>query len=186
MSEMINCKACGKEIAKSAKACPHCGKKNKKPLWQKLIIVAVVLAIVIIASRFMDGTGNFKYPDKAPTTPAMSKEEYIVLCQTYSYADIARNPEEYKGKPAVFTGKVIQVLENGKKVTLRVNVTKGNSQFWSDTIYIDYTRSDERESRILDDDVITIYGDFNGIKSYKTALGGTMSIPWVLARYIGN
>ena len=27
------CKACGKEMAKSAKACPHCGAKNKKPIF---------------------------------------------------------------------------------------------------------------------------------------------------------
>ena len=27
--KMKNCKACGQEIAKSAKVCPHCGAKQK-------------------------------------------------------------------------------------------------------------------------------------------------------------
>ena len=33
MSKMIKCKHCGQEIAKSAKVCPSCGGKNKKPFY---------------------------------------------------------------------------------------------------------------------------------------------------------
>ena len=35
MSKMKNCKACGAEIATSAKSCPKCGAKNKKPFYKK-------------------------------------------------------------------------------------------------------------------------------------------------------
>ena len=31
MSKMIKCKTCGADIASSAKSCPGCGAKNKKP-----------------------------------------------------------------------------------------------------------------------------------------------------------
>lgn len=45
----IECKVCGKEIAKSAKACPECGAKNKKPLYKKwwfwLIIVIILFSV---------------------------------------------------------------------------------------------------------------------------------------------
>ena len=45
----IHCKACGGEMAKSAKTCPHCGAKNKKmPIW--LIALVVVLFIAIVGS----------------------------------------------------------------------------------------------------------------------------------------
>lgn len=51
MSEkMCACKACGQQIAKKAKTCPHCGAKNKKGspvLWG---IIAIVLLAVIIGS----------------------------------------------------------------------------------------------------------------------------------------
>ena len=51
---MTTCKACGQEIAKSAKTCPHCGAKNKKPIFTKwwfwLIIAVIFIAIV--------GSGN--------------------------------------------------------------------------------------------------------------------------------
>ena len=47
---MTTCKACSREIAKSAKACPHCGAKNKKPIfakWWFWIIIVVVLVATI-------------------------------------------------------------------------------------------------------------------------------------------
>ena len=33
-NKMINCATCGAEIAKNAKACPHCGAKIKKPFYK--------------------------------------------------------------------------------------------------------------------------------------------------------
>ena len=43
------CSACGAEMAKSAKACPHCGAKNKKPIYKKwwfwLLVVIVIVSI---------------------------------------------------------------------------------------------------------------------------------------------
>lgn len=45
-NKMTTCRACGAELAKSAKACPHCGAKNKKPVYKKwwfwLLIVLVI------------------------------------------------------------------------------------------------------------------------------------------------
>lgn len=45
-NKMTNCKACGEEIAKSAKSCPKCGAKNKKPIFKKwwLWLIVIVLA----------------------------------------------------------------------------------------------------------------------------------------------
>lgn len=46
--KMTNCKACGREIAKSAKACPHCGAKNKKkhPILLGIVIFFVLIGII--------------------------------------------------------------------------------------------------------------------------------------------
>lgn len=118
------------------------------------------------------------------------KEEFINSCESYRYDDIARNPNNYNGTKAVFKGKVIQVLEDGKSITLRVNVTATRNQFatdgylWSDTLYVTYYRSDENESRILEDDVITMYGTLTGLKTYTTILGSSVSIPSFSAEYI--
>ena len=32
---LTNCKVCGHELAKSAKVCPNCGAKNKKPFYKR-------------------------------------------------------------------------------------------------------------------------------------------------------
>lgn len=54
MAKMINCKTCGNEIASSAKTCPSCGAKNKKPIYKKWWVW--LIAIIVVAS--IAGGGN--------------------------------------------------------------------------------------------------------------------------------
>lgn len=57
MSKMINCKICGKEIASSAKKCPNCGGKNKKPLYKKIwfwVLIVFIIAAITGASSEKD------------------------------------------------------------------------------------------------------------------------------------
>lgn len=44
---LISCKTCGAEMAKSAKVCPSCGAKNKKPLYKKWWLWAILVVIII-------------------------------------------------------------------------------------------------------------------------------------------
>lgn len=48
MDKMTKCKTCGADIAKSAKVCPACGAKQKKPV--ALIVIAVIFAIGIVGA----------------------------------------------------------------------------------------------------------------------------------------
>lgn len=125
-----------------------------------------------------------EYEKAAAQAKINSATKYKNSCKSYNYKDIARNPDSYKGKPAKFTGKVIQVLEDGNDVTLRVNITKDEYDLWEDTIYVEYTRKSSTEGRILEDDIITMYGDLDGIKTYETVLKSEMSIPYLKANYI--
>lgn len=45
-SKVKECSACGKEVAKSAKVCPHCGKKLKMGWFLKGVIALVALVIL--------------------------------------------------------------------------------------------------------------------------------------------
>ena len=50
MSDKLTaCKDCGKEIARSAKVCPHCGAKHKKTILKKWWFwgIVIVLAVAI-------------------------------------------------------------------------------------------------------------------------------------------
>lgn len=114
----------------------------------------------------------------------VSIDEYKSSCKVIPYIDIARNPNNYVGNKVTFTGKVVQVQESGKRVVLRVNVTKDEYGFWEDTIYIDYRRKTDNESRVLEEDIITIYGEVKGLKNYTAVLGNQISIPHIIAEYI--
>ena len=48
-AKLIKCKACQAEIAKSAKSCPHCGAKNKKPIFKKWWFWAIIIAILLVS-----------------------------------------------------------------------------------------------------------------------------------------
>lgn len=121
---------------------------------------------------------------------SLSKDEkkqlYKNECQKYSYKEISRNPSNYEGKKAVFTGEVIQVIrENIYGVTvynLRVNVTRGRYTY-SDTVYVTYYALED-EGYILEDDIITMYGELDGEKTYETIFGASVTIPAFSAEYI--
>ena len=46
-SKMVTCKHCGTEIAASAKVCPKCGGKNKKPIYKRPWFIALIVIIII-------------------------------------------------------------------------------------------------------------------------------------------
>ena len=122
---------------------------------------------------------------KAPkvTKKPLDESSYKADCDSYAYDSLARNPDTYKDLSVVFTGKVIQVLEEGNDVVLRVNVTRDEYGYYEDTVYVTYTRSAD-EGRILEDDIITFYGNFEGLITYETVLGSTLTIPHVEAKFI--
>ena len=112
--------------------------------------------------------------------------EYKASCGSYAYKDIARNPDTYKGKHAVFTGEVIQVQQEELYglmfYVLRVDVTKSGS-YYTDTVYVTYCTTTSAP-RILEDDIIVMYGELTGEKTYTTVMGASVTIPSFSAEYI--
>ena len=109
---------------------------------------------------------------------SMSKEDFAAACVTVPYRDVERNPDQNKGLKIRVSGTVIQVEEGWfDTVTLRVRDAGG------DVWYVTYTRADG-ESRILENDSITVYGTCEGVETYTSVLGTSVTIPAVRARYI--
>lgn len=109
---------------------------------------------------------------------AQDVEAYKASCITVNYSDVERNPRTYEGSDIVFSGSVIQVSEGWfDSVTLRVD---NDGDIW----YVTYIRADDTESRILENDYITIYGECTGVTSYTSILGSTITIPSVSGKYI--
>ena len=91
-----------------------------------------------------------------------------------TYDQLARTPDDFVGKKVKFYGKVIQVIEGGSTVQIRLAV---NEDY--DTILLGEYNNSIVSSRVLDDDLITIYGTSQGLISYKSTMGGTITIPSV-------
>ncbi|EKQ51379.1 MULTISPECIES: FxLYD domain-containing protein [unclassified Clostridium] len=59
MSKMINCKACGKEIAKGAKICPNCGKDQRNFFGKHKILTGILVLIILSGlGKAMSGNGG--------------------------------------------------------------------------------------------------------------------------------
>lgn len=105
------------------------------------------------------------------------RDTYISGCETVSYNDVERNPDDYKGRQIKFSGRVVQVSEGWfDGVTLRVTTSGGN------TWYVTYTHK-EGESRILEGDQITCYGECDGVRSYTNVIGSQVTIPALKMKY---
>lgn len=84
-----------------------------------------------------------------------------------TYDQLARTPDDFKNKKIKFKGKVLQVLEGDGEVQIRLAV---NSNY--DKIIYGAYKKDIVTSRVLEDDIITVYGTSNGLLSYQSTMGG--------------
>ncbi len=96
-----------------------------------------------------------------------------------SYDELARTPDDFKGKKVKFYGKVVQVMEGDGKVQIRLAVDDD----YDTILYCEYS-SDIVSSRVLEDDEITIYGVSAGLLTYQSTMGGNITIPAVLVEKI--
>ncbi|MEE1246335.1 MAG: hypothetical protein UHL70_03670 [Acutalibacteraceae bacterium] len=186
--------------------------KKKKPIYIKwwFWVIIAVLALLIISGIGSNGendsdtvNSNDEYVESVdetteetttekitttkPTTtvPKLSESEFKAQCSTIDFDTIARNPDKYKGKKYKFTGEVIQVSETSLLGTtfcgLRIDVTQGEYG-WEDTIYATVTIK-EGEDRILEDDIITIWGTCEGNYTYTSVMGASISLPKIDVEY---
>lgn len=89
-----------------------------------------------------------------------------------TYEQLARTPDKYKGKKIKFTGTVVQVMEGDSEIQIRLAVNGDYDQI----ILCAYDPSIV-ESRILKDVKITVYGLSLGLLTYKSTIGGDITIP---------
>lgn len=97
-----------------------------------------------------------------------------------TYDQLARNPDDYKGQKVKFTGEVLQVVEGDTENQIRLSV-HWNSYGYYDSDQVLYCGFDPSiiNFRLLEDDIITIYGYSIGLYSYEAVSGATITLPCV-------
>lgn len=173
------CKHCKSEIPYGAKVCPQCRKKQKGGKLKWIILAAIVLVLVFVIL----GSGNsYKLSDDASN---MSVDDYKAACQEIAYKDLARSAEKYEGTKVKFTGQIQQVVydsEEGESEYL-ISVTKDEFDFWDDNVYV-YFNTSNSDSKFIDEDVVTFYGEVSGEKEYTSVLGESITVPAITVAYM--
>jgi hypothetical protein len=150
------------------------GDKLKKAGKWIAICCGGAIICVIIAAFIFGMTGNVA----SSKTPSLSVAEIKSQAQTIPYASLMRNPDTYKNTIVHFKGKVVQVQQiYGDTFYLRI-ATKQTPYigYFDDIIYVDY-----KGNRLLEDDIVDLWGNFVGLKSYTAVLGNEITIPEINA-----
>lgn len=102
--KMITCKACGQEIAKSAKACPHCGARNKQPIFKKWWFWTVFVILVIALGT---SEGNTDTNDVIPSNPNTNQNTNSSQETTFNNNIQTENTHKEPQKTEYYVGDVI-------------------------------------------------------------------------------
>lgn len=176
-NKMTTCKTCGKEMAKSAKVCPSCGAKNKKPFFTRPWFIAIVALIIIgaIASGGKSESGNtttvadktnsnnseVKDNTAESTTIAIEYVDYTVddlMAQLEENALKASN--DHKGENVRITGKLNNIDSSGKYISL-----VPNTDFAIIGVQC-YIKNDETKAKVAElskDSLVTLTGKITDV-----------------------
>ena len=171
---------------------PFFKKRNSTSSLVGFVCVFILFMVVwsILGNFFSDDYKNYlKQKNAESSTGAQeqqfeTQEDYKQACQTFVYEDLLRHPEQYKGNLATFTGKVEQVRNYSDKVWFRLGTNEDDFGIWSDMVFVEFNYADTSKARILEDDMLTVYGELNGIKTYTAIFGNEVQIPYLKAKYI--
>lgn len=203
-NKMTTCKHCGAEIAASAKVCPQCGGKNKPPIYKRWWFIAIIVLIVLSAiggssdsgkkgfeEGYKDATSNNASASTASSVasvvPEISEDDYKAECQTVDYKELCRYPEKYEGTKIVVKVKVSQIIDanfSGSEKAWRTYTDNSGYGFYADDEYYMLDKRGGDAVKILDDDIINVYGEFTGLEKITRALTSTTDeLPRIEVKY---
>jgi len=119
-------------------------------------------------------------PPPMPVSVIKSKSKVV------SYGDLMRHNDEWVGEIIHIIGRVVQVMEDsGDIYGLRVEVTPQKAAHvsspagWDDAIFVNY-----RGERVLCGDIVEIWGEVEGVRTYETVIGSMITVPEITALYV--
>jgi hypothetical protein len=116
--------------------------------------------------------------EELPEEKVETPEQFKVSCIVVSYDELLRYPEKYDGERINIKGYVVQTTNYG---FLHINMTEDGYGFSDDRTVI-YPPEDS--PRIIEDDIINVWGFGGGVETYTTVLGSEKTIPVINAEYI--
>lgn len=163
--KMTTCKACGAEIAVSAKHCPHCGAKNKKPVFTKWWFWLIIAIIIVSAFGSNSSTSSESTSGKASAQSSTSTEatipvEYTTVSVSQMMEDLKGNAMKaqntYKNQYLEISGKLSTIDADGKYISL----TPSDDPFAFIGVHCTLTNDTQKDQvmNMKEDDVVTLRG----------------------------
>ena len=154
MTKLIQCKACEKEMAKSAKKCPHCGHSSKMKFWQKAILGIMAFGIIAYAMTPSKEEIQNEINLVANSQPLILNpigEMAELFAPVSDRTDIQRQNklDELKGKVVLFKLPVNDIRKSGDKYRISTQslIPKTTKKILS--IYGEiYPRNDAEKQRL--------------------------------------
>lgn len=169
------CKHCKTEIPYDAKVCPQCRKKQGGGCL-KFLLIAVIAIIVIFAAMvmFSESPGDM---EEIKTFKELPEKDFKKQCEKISYKDLARNPENYKGKAIKVQLRIEQVVDDHY-----LRAYSGKDDDWYEDEYVLYDSRDNGDN-LIEEDIVTVYGVYYGTETMERAIGGSDDIPCICLLY---
>ena len=154
--KMTTCKHCGQEIAASAKVCPHCGGKNKPPIYKRWWFIAIIVIIVLAAiggSGSSDSSGSTSSTATSKTAVSSSSSEAAIEYTAYTVTELSEDldsnalkaADKYKGQYVELTGRLSVIDSNGKYISI-----VDSTDEWAITGVQCYIKNDEQKPVVMD------------------------------------
>lgn len=171
--KMTVCKSCGSEIASSAKTCPKCGAKNKKPIYKRVWFWILVAVLVLGIGGAAGGSGGDDASTTADTsvdtqTEQPAEEEKIEYTEVTTdelsdalEANAMNASDTYKGNYYAVTGRLANTDASGDYISL-VDI---NDEFSFHVIQC-YIKNDEQLEKVkgmATDDTVTVRGKITDV-----------------------
>lgn len=116
-----------------------------------------------------------------------TEENYKSSCIEVSYKDLCRYPDNYKGKALKIVIQVKQIMNDdlfGVLKAWRVQTDNDGLGWYIDDEYYLIDKRGSGSIKVLEDDVLVVYGEFTGMKTVTRALTWTRDeIPQINVKY---
>lgn len=175
------CKRCKETVSNTIDRLPHTP-SGKWEITEK----ATLGSLMGLRVQYCTVCGEVAKEETYTLTEAEKLTALKSACKSYSFKEISRNPDSYSGKYAYFKGEVSQVVQDSSSTQYamyRVSVTN-NGYFWTDAIMVVFEGEMEDGSRLIEDDIVKMYGKLDGMYTYETVMGDSLTIPLFRAQHI--
>lgn len=134
-----------------------------------LLLCFGILSVITWGSIIGSDSGTNQSTADKVSVPTKTPEEIKAQAVDIAYDPLYRNIETHIGKIVHLKGKVVQVsIVRDDRYNLRLAMDEDYDQI----VWVTY-----RGDRVLDDDIVEVWGTVKGLYSYKSIFGAKITIP---------